>query len=164
MPYGSIVKRADKKIQPVLLMSLTEKPDSTEPAETPEDDPGESLGNALFWGVLFWIGVIAIPMWFLVDEGSRGTVKDVALTIVVLDLMCAWLVATMIKKWFKRKHLVVGISVCAITLAVVLWLKHFEVWAMALIFTVSATEFIFLLKMFIEAWLNSYDDESHPQR
>lgn len=164
MPYGSIVKRADGKIQPALLMSLPQKPDPTEPAETPEDDPSESLGNALFWGALFWIGVIAVPTWFFANEENRSMVKNIALTLIALDLMCAWLVADMIKKWFKSKHLITGLSLCLIVLAVILWLNHFDVWAIALILVVCATDCIVLLKMFVEAWLNHYDEENHPQR
>jgi len=145
-------------------MRLFQKPAPSPSTEPPEDDPSESLGNALFWGALFWIGVIAIPTWFLVDEEKRGAVRSVALTLVVLDLMCAWLVATMIKKWFKRKHLVAGISVCLIILAVVLYSKHFEVWAIALMFAVCAADFVFLLKMFVEGWLSHYDDDDRTER
>ncbi len=148
-------------------MSLPTKPDQIDPDETPEDDPSESLGNAIFWGVLIWVIVISVPAWFIiVDEKGKNSMATIALTIVVIDLMCAWLVAAMIKKWFSRKNLVVVISLCLLAGATYLWCIDQRIWAVALALVVFTTDGIIGLKAFSEGWLSHYDDDDgdHPGR
>jgi Na+/melibiose symporter-like transporter len=139
-------------------MRLFQKPDSTDHVEIPEDDPAECLGNAIFWGILFWVVTISVPVWFIVDESKQSVVKNIALTVIVLDFMCAWLVAAMIKKWFKRKNLIVGISLFLLADAIYLWCIDQHVWAMTLTLVVCTTDTVLCLKALAERWLSHYDD------
>jgi Na+/melibiose symporter-like transporter len=142
-----------------------QKPYQTKPTEPHEDDPSESLGNAVFWGVLIWVVVISVPAWFIiVDEKGKSSMVNIALTIVVIDLMCAWLVAAMIKKWFNRKNLVVAISLCLLAGATYLWFIDQRIWAVSIALVVCTTDTILGIKALAEGWLSHYDDDDRRER
>ncbi len=145
-------------------MNLFKKSGALDSAKFPEKYSIESLGNAIFFGVLLVVAFISIPMWFLiVDELGKDWIKNVALTLVVLDLMCAWLVADMIKKWFNTKRLAIALSLGLLISAGVLWFTDDKIWALIIGLFVCMTDTMIFLKWLSERFLERLSHEEETE-
>lgn len=139
-----------------------QKPYQIEPTEASENDTTESSVDAIFWGIIFWVVIIALPTWFIVDRDKRDAVKNIALTVIILDLMCHLLVARIVQNWPNRKTFVLEFFLCLILGAGVLWFTDHKIWALSIGLLVCTTGNVVFLKWLAERFLDrlSREDET----
>ncbi|TAK57154.1 hypothetical protein EPO17_02815 [Patescibacteria group bacterium] len=123
-----------------------------EPLETPEVEDPDSVGHAMFSGIIFWTVVIASFVWLAVE--NKALVLRVAGTVLTLTMVVGALTL-----WPKRKHFALEMSATALLAAAVLWQDNQRVWAIVIAFAVCAGDIALLAKFCAERWLDHYDEE-----